>query len=370
MRKLPMWPAFVVLFAACGDDETSKPDTTADSLSDSAADTTAPDTSADAAPDANEDIAADTIAPDTSQDTDTGEDPAVARGRYLVEHVAGCGDCHTPRNPDGSFDQGNWLAGIDCFVDIDPTNDAVGCAATPNLTNHVTGLMNRTDEQIKDMFLAGKRPDGKFLHAFMPYWVFGNMSAGDADAIVAYLRSLPGVDHTVAASQPPFTNVPAAAPVVDLSTIPMPRADYPDQEAAMRGRYLAANVGPCLDCHTRTTEPGSPQPRDWSKAFQGGEAFPRDAFGLPPFLPEVIYSANLTPHASGLEGWTVADIKRVLKEGISKDGTIVCPPMPTGPMGAFGGLTDADAEDIAHFIVSLPPAENVIPNGCGITPMP
>lgn len=358
MRNPLMWSSFAVLIVACGDDDNGKADTTADSVSDTSA-----DTAGDTAADTTADTAADTTA-------DTSGTEMVDRGRYLVEHVAGCGDCHSPRNADGSFDESKWLAGIDCFVDVDPTSADVGCVSTPNLTDHATGLMNRTDQQVKDMFLAGKRPDGKFLHAFMPYWVFGNMSAADASAIVAYLRTVPGVDHTVSANQPPFSDVPAAAPVVDLSTIPMPRADYPDQEAAMRGRYLAANVGPCLDCHTKTSEPGSPSPRDWPKAFQGGEVFPRDAFGLPPFLPELIFSVNLTPHASGLAGWTAADVAKVLKEGIAKDGTIVCPPMPAGPGGAFGGLTDADALDIGHFIASLPPAENVIPNGCAIPAMP
>lgn len=320
----------------------------------------------------DDDEATDTATSDVTTDTsttDTADNTAkIERGRYLMEHVAGCPDCHTPRKVDGSFDETKKLAGIDCFVDVDPTDDAVGCISTANLTNHATGLMNRTDQQIKDMIQKGERPDGKFLNTFMPYWVFGNISAGDMDAIVAYLRSTTGVDHTVTANQPPFDNVPAAAPVVDLDTIPKPRADYDNQAAAMRGRYLAANVGPCLDCHTQSTEPGSPEPKVWSKAFQGAEPFPRDAFGLPPFLPETIYSANLTPHATGLEGWTVADVKKVLKEGISKDGKIVCPPMPAGPGGAFGGLSDADAEDIAHFVVSLEPKENAIPNMCAIDP--
>ncbi|MCC6623419.1 MAG: hypothetical protein IT385_19320 [Deltaproteobacteria bacterium] len=310
----------------------------------------------------------DSTSTDTGADTEVPLAEKIERGRYLVENVAGCPDCHTPRKQDGAFDETRKLAGIDCFVDADPTSEAAGCLSTANLTHHATGLMNRTDQQIKDMIQKGERPDGKFLNTFMPYWVFGNISASDMDAIVAYLRSTTGVDHTVSANQPPFDNVPAAAPVVDLDDIPMPRADYSDKEAAMRGRYLAANVGPCLDCHTQATAPGSPEPKVWSKAFQGAEPFPRDAFGLPPFLPEMIYSVNLTPHATGLAGWTVADVKRVLKEGISKDGKIVCPPMPAGPGGAFGGLTDADAEDIAHFIVSLEPQDNAIPNQCAIDP--
>jgi len=336
---------------ACGDDDKAATDV------------------ADTAPDTRVDTTAETqveTTPETTPDTEDNEAAKIERGRYIIENVAGCPDCHTARKADGSFDTSKKLAGVDCFVDIDPTNPDFGCVSTPNLTNHATGLMNRTDSQIKDMFQKGVRPDGKFLNSFMPYWVTGNINEADADAMVTYLRSTTGVDHTVSPNQAPWTPVAAAAPVVDLSTIPMPRADYSDKAAAMRGRYLAANIGSCLDCHTQATAPGSAEPKVWAKAFQGSEPFPRDAFGLPPFLPETIYSANLTPHASGLAGWTVADVKKALKEGVSKDGTLVCPPMPSGPNSAFGGLSDADATDIGHFIVSLEAQENVLPNACSI----
>jgi len=355
MRTLAVAFSLSLGVAACGEDEKTVTDVT-----DTAVETT-PDTAVETTPD--------TVA-ETTPDTVDNEAAKIERGRYLIENVAGCPDCHTARKADGSFDTSKKLAGIDCFVDIDPTNAQFGCISTANLTNHATGLANRTDAQIKDMLQKGVRPDGKFLNSFMPYYLFGNINAADADAMVAYLRSTTGIDHTVTANQGPWTPVAAAAPVVNLDIIPMPRADYSDKEAAMRGRYLAANVGPCLDCHTQGTAPGSPEPKVWAKALQGSEPFARDAFGLPPFLPETIYSANLTPHTSGLAGWTVADVVKALKEGVSKDGTLVCPPMPVGPNGAFGGLSDADATDIAHFIVSLEPQENVLPNQCSIPATP
>ena len=38
----------------------------------------------------------------------------------------------------------------------------------------------------------------------------------------------------------------------------------------------------------------------------------------------------------------------VLKTGVNTDGLTICPPMPNGPNGAFGGLTDNDARDISN----------------------
>lgn len=39
------------------------------------------------------------------------DDPASERGRYLVEALAHCGECHTPRNAIGGLDLSKWLHG-------------------------------------------------------------------------------------------------------------------------------------------------------------------------------------------------------------------------------------------------------------------
>src|SRR5215468_1835773 len=79
----------------------------------------------------------------------------VERGRYLVDTVALCNDCHTPRNADGSFDKTNrYLAGVECLIDVDP-EPGKGCLNSRNLTSDATGLKSRTDVQIKAMFQDG-----------------------------------------------------------------------------------------------------------------------------------------------------------------------------------------------------------------------
>jgi len=290
-----------------------------------------------------------------------GASPQVARGEYLVKAVLACGDCHTPRDKTGAPDMSKWLSGVPCFIDADPTKAGFGCLSTRNLTNHATGLSTRTDQQVKDMMLNGVRPDGKALSAVMPYYQFHNMKPEDADAIVAYLRTVPGVDNTLPAHEPPWDNIPAPAPSIDPSTLPTLPSTYADVPAATRGRYLAAEAGACLECHTKHNAPGAGPEIDVSKAFQGGVSY---QLGLPsPPFPATIYSANLTPHATGLAGWTVADVVKALKEGKDKTGGNICPPMPAGKAG-FAGLTEGDATDIAHYILSLAPADNAVPNGC------
>ena len=243
-----------------------------------------------------------------------------------------------------------------------PDDPAAGCISSRNLTDHETGLRNRSDRAIKDMFLRGVRPDGSALHPFMPYAAFGNMAERDADAIVAYLRTVPGVDHMSARSQPPFAAPEQPAPRIPEVKIPMPRPDYPDREAALRGRYLAGNIGSCLVCHT----PRGKQGPDLERAFQGGLTFERVSLGLPSTYPDTIYTSNLTPHATGILGYSIDRIVRALKHGEdgNQGGSRLCPPMPAGPTGTFGGLTDEDAGDIGHYLLSLEPREHLVPADC------
>jgi mono/diheme cytochrome c family protein len=345
---------------ACGDDDDDGPAPRIDAGNDSGqADASRPIKDADV----------------TKPDSGAGEPDAatpidpVMRGKYISEAIATCGECHTPRNPDGSFDQSRLLAGVECFVDVDPADDNVGCLHSRNLTDHETGLQTRSDEEIKDMLLKGVRPDEKALHPAMPYWVLANMSDEDADAIVAYLRTVRGVDHMVPASQPPFTPPDEPAPTFPEAKIPLPRADYPQRAAAMRGRYIAGNIGLCLECHTPRDEMNRPLV---DKAFQGGHYFARAELGLPPGFPERIYTSNITPHATGIADWTVDDVVAVLERGEDKDqnGAPLCPPMPVGPMGAYAGLTDRDTTDIAHYLLSLPPGDNAIAEDCEPPPPP
>jgi mono/diheme cytochrome c family protein len=345
---------------ACSDDDASDPRPPADGGADA---TVLPgqDASIDAGPslldaslDAGNDAAVD-AGPTLAQ--------VIERGRYLVDNVGACGDCHTPRGERGVPDLSKKLSGVDCFADADRDNPSFGCLSSRNLTNHETGLKNRSDQEIKDMFLKGLRPDGTALHPIMPYWVLANMTSSDADAMVAYLRTVPGVDHMVAAPQAPFAGTPAPAPTWPEALIPQPSASYPDQAAAKRGRYLAGNIGVCMECHT----PYQGESPIVTRAFEGGRSFPAAQFNLPtPPFPATIYTSNLTPHASGIAGYDIAKLVKAIKQGVDKDNKVICPPMPAGAMAAFEGITDADATDIAHYLLSLAPKENVLDTSCEV----
>ena len=143
-------------------------------------------------------------------------DPAaVARGKYLVT-IASCHDCHTPGYFLGKPDMARYLGGSDVGFEL----PGLGVFVGPNLTpDKETGLGSWTDAQVVAAIQAGHRPDGRMLAPIMPYHAFANLTPQDAQAIVAFLRSIPPVEHKVAG---PFG--PAQTPDVFVMKVVPPAA--------------------------------------------------------------------------------------------------------------------------------------------------
>ncbi len=109
------------------------------------------------------------------------DDAQIQRGKYLVENVAMCGDCHTPRDGNGQFDRGQWLQGN--VLDIKPDHPMPFAAvAVP-----IAGLTGFSDEKAVKFLETGLDVTGKPAMWPMPQFRFNH---DDAVAVVAYLRSL------------------------------------------------------------------------------------------------------------------------------------------------------------------------------------
>lgn len=123
----------------------------------------------------------------------TADDPQIERGKYLVI-VGGCSDCHTPGTFLGHPDMTRFLGGSDVGFAI----PGLGVFVGPNLTpDKETGLGNWTNEQIVIAFTTGKRPDGRVLAPIMPWMALSQLTSSDAEAIAAYLKSIPAVKNPV-----------------------------------------------------------------------------------------------------------------------------------------------------------------------------
>jgi mono/diheme cytochrome c family protein len=118
----------------------------------------------------------------------------IERGRYLVEHVSLCGDCHTPRNSIGVPNRSLYLAGAS--KKIGPLGQAV-----PNLTpDKETGIGDWKREDIVEVLLTGTKPDLDNIQGLMAEVIehgFKSMTKEDALAIADYLKSVPPIKNKI-----------------------------------------------------------------------------------------------------------------------------------------------------------------------------
>ena len=112
----------------------------------------------------------------------TGEAKMIARGKYIVEGVAGCGYCHTPRDKNGDPDRTKWLTGAPVFY-----QPAQRISGWPNTAPRLAGLPPGSESEMITLLTTGVSRSGRLLRAPMPRF---HMTRTDAEAVVAYLKSL------------------------------------------------------------------------------------------------------------------------------------------------------------------------------------
>lgn len=106
----------------------------------------------------------------------------IKRGRYLVERVALCSDCHSQRDWRGRQDREHWLQGA--TLDFKPARLMPWAAVAPA----IAGLPTLTnDAAAVKYFETGINAAGKASAPPMPQF---RLEPDDAVAMVAYLRSL------------------------------------------------------------------------------------------------------------------------------------------------------------------------------------
>lgn len=141
------------------------------------------------------------------------------RGRYIVDALAHCGECHTPRNLLQGMDSGAYLKGA-----------VIEGVEAPDITKEGLVRMGFDPLTLARFMKSGLSAQGSMTHQMFEVVHFSTqyMSEDDLRAMAAYLFDL---DALPATSAPP----PAPAPV----EVPPPIA------AAARATYL--NL--CAGCH-------------------------------------------------------------------------------------------------------------------------
>jgi len=241
---------------------------------------------------------------------------AIARGEHLVKTRVGCEGCH-----------GADLGG---HVLIDEA--IVGYWAPPNLTSGAGSVTRGFSAADWDRAVRhGVRHTGQ--SSSMPATEFLNLSDHELSDIVAYIQSRPPVDRTMK----PIGIGPVFSFVVGFGSDALPAfgtdhqkphpVEPPVESASVELGAHIAQV--CRGCH--------------------GEHLSGGKIAGDPNMPIV---ANITPHETGLKGWTEADFLRALHDGKRKDGTDILPQMP---WKAYGLMNDVELRALWAYLQTVTP---------------
>ncbi|MFZ2542452.1 MAG: cytochrome c [Gallionella sp.] len=257
-------------------------------------------------------------------------DQQVARGKYLA--LAGnCASCHTVRG------------GI-AYAGGRAIETPFGRVFSSNLTPDIkTGLGDWTANDFWQAMHLGKSKGGRLLYPAFPYPNYTKITHADADALFAYLKTLPPATQANQehALRFPYNNQFTLA--IWRALYFTPGVFQPDANQSVewnRGSYLVNGLGHCNACHT-------------SRDSLGGSNLKTDlAGGIMPVSNW--YASSLTSDTStGLGNWQLQDIADLLKNGISKRGAVYGP-MSEVVYKSLQYLSDSDVQAMAVYLKSLP----------------
>ena len=261
---------------------------------------------------------------------------AIARGKHIF--LTSCAPCH---EDDAGHYAGRHTKDLP---------EALGYFHTANITSHPkAGVGSWKDEEIARMIIHAIDRNGKVR----PMLAFKNISDDDVAALIGFMRSDdPGFAPVEKVAPESRLTVPGkviTALVLGINTEPRgPVQAPPVGMTAEYGKYAATALYDCYFCHT---EGFSGNKLNEPNLFAGNFEFDLSPIGVEGKL----YSPNITPHpTAGIGSWTLDDFKRALREGVSKDGSILRPPMTR-----YRHLDEVEVEAIFSYLKTVPPSDRV-----------
>ena len=273
---------------------------------------------------------ADDPGPAPTQSASLSPAERIARGAYLAR-AGDCMACHTTRG-------GAQYAGGRAL----PT--PFGKVISPNITpDRATGIGNWSADDFWHALHNGKSKNGRLLYPAFPFPNYSRVTRDDADALFAYLQSLPPVQQPNAPHQLrfPFNQQIMLAGWRMLYFRPAVYRDDPKQSASWnRGAYLVEGLGHCNACHSARNALGA------SANGLGGGLIPEQGW----------YAPSLTADAeAGLGDWQTPHISQLLKTGVAPRATVFGP-MAEVVRNSLQYLNDADIDAMAGYLNTLPGA--------------
>jgi hypothetical protein len=317
-----------------------------------------------------------------SLDGRTGrEKRAIGLGSYIVNAASDCAGCHS--GPAGFLSGGNpfFLGGGQVVW-------------TRNLTPDPTTGLALTRDQFFEAIRTGRdfHPGATGMLVVMPWTTLRWASDVDLDAIYAYLRAIPPVEHAVPPDVKGALPLPPAIPfdpttytdgdvdrplkgtnqsfsshrgyAISPVALDASRKDVHDDEGRGRsvgvGSYVATAFAHCNDCHTHPDRTANGAKVNTSAFLTGGTVF-----ATPPPLQPVLKtvratSANLMGRQHGFfnepdDSWT--RFRDVIRTGTLVDEN---PPRPLAfPMSLvapnLANLLESDLRAVYDWAKAVPP---------------
>lgn len=271
-----------------------------------------------------------------------------ARGQYLVDNLAHCGTCHTPRNDLMGSDNDQYLGGAQ-----------LARWHAPNITSDETaGIGGWSDEQLAEYFKNGQAgyvaqaagPMGEAVHHGLKH-----LSKDDRLAMAAYLKTVPAIADNEQTQ--PVMNPETDSQIFGREPVVTKATNYPQGQLAEHGLKSSDIKDPdsaaglyaqnCAACH-----------RD-------------DGYGQP-----ASYYANLNDNTT-LRSANPRNVVAVLLNGVAYRGATPMPLMPgfEGKLDnqqiaavsnyvrtEFGGHSDSniDADQVAYIASGKQPVSDLI----------
>jgi mono/diheme cytochrome c family protein len=261
--------------------------------------------------------------------------PNVDNGRILF-YAGGCTSCHATPNQDDKLRLGGGYA----------LKSPFGTFHVPNISPHKQdGIGSWSTADFVRAMREGLSPDGRHYYPAFPYTSYQRMSPADLGDLFAFMQTLPPVEGRAPDHELPFPfNIRRGVGLWKLAFLDG-HTFAPDSTKPVswnRGAYLVNGPGHCAECHSQRNFAGAIIE---DRRFAGGPD--PEGRGVVP---------NITPHPSGIGGWTVDDLTTLLKTGETPNFDTV-----GGPMGSVVGntshLPDGDRAAMAEYLLSLPPRE-------------
>lgn len=158
-------------------------------------------------------------------------------------------------------------------------------------------------------------------------------------------------------------------------TVSVAPAEPTQAELLAEGEHLV-QILDCHGCHSpkvMTAQGPAPDPTRLLSGHPADEALPpmpQDANGWVLFgmgLTTAVgpwgtsYSANITPHETGIGTWTEAQFVKAIREGKYKGMDGSRPLLPPMPWQSYSHLSDRQLKALYTYLMSMPAVDNLVP---------